>query len=65
MFDSSPHIKTIDIELAHSLSILHDLGSYTVVRALVRLHGTPLGSVDLPVISGQVAVDALSLAIQE
>jgi len=56
--------KTLDIELAQQLPTLTGLGDYTLIRALVWLQGVPLGSINLPIVDGQVASDALAQAIE-
>ena len=58
-------IKIVDIELSQRVPDFDDLDNYTAVKALVRLHGVPLGYVQTPVISGKCASQALSKAILE
>lgn len=45
-------IKIIDLELSHPPVDLSNLGEYTLVQALVRLHGAPLGLIQVPVVDG-------------
>lgn len=42
--------KLIDIELSHPPKNIEGLDGYTTLKALVRLHGTPIGCVEIPVI---------------
>jgi glycosyltransferase involved in cell wall biosynthesis len=58
-------IKIVDIELSQSLLDLVDLDSYGGVRALVRLHGTPLGVVDLPAPGDRLSAAEVHRAIFE
>ncbi len=52
-------IKVLDVELGRPLEPLRDLEGYEALRALVRLHGTPLGHVEVPLPPGKqyAAVD--------
>lgn len=58
-------IKVLDLELAEPQTDLHGLERYAALRALVRWHGLPLGSVELPVRGGHVTAAALRQAIAE
>ncbi len=58
-------IKVIDIEMSRPLVTLEGLDSYRAVKGLVRLHGKPIGSVDVPVIQGRCRAAALGKAILE
>jgi GT2 family glycosyltransferase len=44
--------KLIAVELSHSPDSVEGLGGYTTLKALVRLHGTPIGYVEMPVVGG-------------
>ena len=56
-------IKIVDIELAEPIRPCEGLHGYGAVEALVRLHGTPIGSVRLPLREGRCAEADLSEAI--
>jgi GT2 family glycosyltransferase len=56
-------IKVIDIELGDRLSPLTGLQPYTAVHALVRLHGTPLELVRVPVKGGVCSATTIRRAI--
>jgi len=58
-------IKVLDFELTAPQTDLCDLERYGAVRALVRWHGLPLGSIAVPVHDGRVTVAALRQAIAE
>jgi GT2 family glycosyltransferase len=53
----------MDIELSRPLTTIEGLDGYETVQGLVRLHGTPLGYVQLPLSRGRCAAAALSKAI--
>jgi GT2 family glycosyltransferase len=53
-------IKVIDIELSRSFNDIDDLAGYSSVRGLVRLHRTPLGYVDIPVMDGKCRAQDVS-----
>jgi len=46
-------IKVIDIELSHPLKTIEGLDGYTVLKGLIRLHGSPLGYIRMPVVGGK------------
>ena len=46
-------IKVMDIELSGPLTDIEGLDDYGALKALVRLHGTPLGYVTLPLSGGR------------
>ena len=56
-------VRLVDLELTASLPRLDSLDGYGSVRALVRLHGVPLGCVSVPVRSGHVPARTLADAI--
>ena len=45
--------KLVNLELAEPLVTLNGLEKYHMVCGLVRLHGIPLGEIELPVVNGQ------------
>jgi len=47
-------IKVVDVELSQTLVAIADLVGYSTVRALVRLRGVPLGTINVPVRNGRV-----------
>jgi glycosyltransferase involved in cell wall biosynthesis len=55
--------KVLDIELSHPLPDIEGLDGYGTLRALVRLHGIPLGYVILPLADGCCPARALRKAI--
>ncbi len=54
--------KVVDLYLDRHVPDLDGLAGYGVVRALVRLGGTPLGYVDVPVVGGRCTADRLRAA---
>ena len=56
-------IKVMDIELSGPLSDIEGLADYGMLKALVRLHGTPLGYVTVPLSGGRCTAAALGKAI--
>ncbi|MBE9100502.1 glycosyltransferase [Vacuolonema iberomarrocanum] len=58
-------IKVIEIELSQSIPDVDKLEDYIAVKALVRLHGVPLGYVQAPVTLGQCSSQTLSNIILE
>jgi O-antigen biosynthesis protein len=60
---SEYRIKVVDVELDHPLPTLEGLDGYRRLRALVRLHGSPLGYVDLPIARGRCSAASLEQAI--
>ena len=58
-----PPIYVTDLELGSALRPLVCAPRYTAVRALVRLHGEPLGHVPLPLTNGTVSVEEQAHAI--
>jgi hypothetical protein len=47
-------IKVVDIELSIPVSTIVDLQRYKGLQALVRLHGTPVGFINVPISGGQL-----------
>jgi GT2 family glycosyltransferase len=63
MPDAFRPVRLVDVELTAPLPALGALDGYGSVRALVRLHGVPLGSVTVPLHDGRLAARALEDAI--
>jgi GT2 family glycosyltransferase len=58
-------MKLVDIELSSPPTSIEGLDGYVILKALVRLHGTPIGYVQVPVIGGCCTATALRKAILE
>lgn len=58
-------MKLVDIELSCLRTTIEDLDGYLALKALVRLHGTPIGYVQMPVIGGRCTATAIRKAIME
>ncbi|MFV9503312.1 MAG: glycosyltransferase [Oscillochloridaceae bacterium umkhey_bin13] len=58
-------IKIVDLELSQPLTDLVGLDGYGSARMLVRLHTTPIGQVELPVVAGRIAATELHRVISE
>lgn len=56
-------IKVIDIELSRPLMTIEGMDGYELLQALVRLHGTPIGYVKMPITNGICTAAAISKAI--
>lgn len=56
-------IKVLDFEVSQPLETICDLERYTSVKGLVRLHGTPLGYIQLGITNGCCEAAAISQAI--
>jgi GT2 family glycosyltransferase len=56
-------MKLVDIELSCPPTDVEGLDGYVVLQGLVRLHGTPIGYVQVPVIGGCCTATALRKAI--
>lgn len=56
-------IKMVEIELSRPIQTFENLAGYAFLKALVRLHGTPLGYVQLGVTNNRCPAAALSQAI--
>lgn len=61
----SHKIKVIDIELSQGIATIEYLENYRKLQALVRLFGTPIGYVKVPVRGGMVTGQTLSQIILE
>ncbi|GAN33091.1 MAG: glycosyltransferase [Candidatus Brocadia sp. AMX2] len=57
-------IKVTDIELSRPLADIEGMDGYGSLQALVRLHGTPIGYIKIPVSDGKCTVAAISKSIQ-
>ncbi|MCF6158852.1 MAG: glycosyltransferase [wastewater metagenome] len=53
-------IKVIDIELSQPLKNIDCMYGYEFIQALVRFHGTPIGSVKIPVADGYCSTSLLN-----
>jgi len=58
-------IKVIDIELSRPLVKIENLDGFMGLQALVRLHGRPIGYINVPVTAGEVSAQTLSHIILE
>jgi GT2 family glycosyltransferase len=56
-------IKVVDVELSQPLVTIDSLQGYSGAQILVRLHGSPLGYVQLPITDNQCTAEALGQAI--
>jgi glycosyltransferase involved in cell wall biosynthesis len=58
-------IKVIDIELSEPLPTITGLDGYLGLQGLIRLHGTPIGYIHIPITAGRVEAGILSKEILE
>ena len=58
-------IKVLDVELSRPLEDITALDGYQALQALVRLHGTPIGYVTVPLLDGHCSGTALRHAISK
>ena len=58
-------IKVIDVELSEPLGTIDGLEHYRGIQVLVRLHGTPLGWLRLPVWNGRCSREELAHRVVE
>jgi len=56
-------IKVVDIELNGPLHDITGLEGYRAVKAIVRVQGTPIGFLDLPVVNEGCAATAIQQAL--
>ena len=56
-------INVLVVELSQGVPTVEGLHAYATLKALVRLHGEPLGWVELPLVNGHCRAAALSKAI--
>jgi len=56
-------IKVIDIDLSQPIENISGLPDYSAIYVLVRLHGTPLGSIHLPLTAGQCSASIINATI--
>lgn len=59
----SSRIKLLDIELSQPIETITDLDGYQALQGLVRLHGTPLGIIHVPVTNGCCLASVISQAV--
>ncbi|MGD8852853.1 MAG: glycosyltransferase family A protein [Gammaproteobacteria bacterium] len=57
-------VKVVDVELGGPLTDITGLERYGAVQGLVRLHGRPIGYVQLPLLKGRCSATALNDAIR-
>jgi GT2 family glycosyltransferase len=57
--------KLVDIELSCPPTDIEGLDGYMALKVLVRLHGTPIGYVELPVIGGRCVAATIRKAVLE
>ena len=55
--------KLVDVELSCPPTDIEGLDGYVALEALVRLHGTPIGYVQMPVIGGRCTAAAIRKTI--
>lgn len=58
-------IKVIDIEISQPIKTIQGLDHYIAVKGLVRLHGVPLGYVQVEIVNGCCQAKTMSRAILE
>ncbi|MCF6158758.1 MAG: glycosyltransferase [wastewater metagenome] len=58
-------VKIMDIELSHKLVTIAGIDGYKSLQAIIRLHGTPVGYITVPVINGCCTALSLSKVIAE
>lgn len=58
-------VKVIDVELSRPLSDIENLSGYQMLKALVRLYGSPLGYVEIPLKNDRCTATTLGQAIFE
>lgn len=56
-------IKVSDIELSQPMPSIRDLVAYRSLKGLVRLHGAPLGFIDIPIDSDQCSAQTIGEAV--
>jgi O-antigen biosynthesis protein len=56
-------IKVLDLELSQPLPTLTGLAGYMGFKGIVRLHGVPLGYVELPIVNGGCSAASLGKAV--
>ena len=47
------YIKVLDVELSRSLETIDGLAGYAALRGVLRLQGTPIGYIHVPIIDGK------------
>ena len=58
---SHPRVKVVSVELSRPIEPIEGLEGYQAAQALVRLHGQPLGYVQLPLVDGACSASTLIL----
>lgn len=58
-------VKVIDVELSRPLYDIENLSGYQMLKALVRLYGSPLGYIEIPLRNGRCTAATLGQAIFE
>ncbi len=58
-------IKIVDIELSRPLADIEGVDGYGSLQALVRLHGTPIGYIKIPITDGICTAAAISRSVQK
>lgn len=56
-------IKVAVIDLDRPLLPVEDLDGYATLKVLVRVHGVPLGSIDVPVVDGRCSAERIRASI--
>lgn len=56
-------IKVTDIELSHPLKDIKGLEGYLKLQGLVRLHGVPIGYIQVPITNGYCSAEKMKKAI--
>ncbi|GFE71018.1 glycosyltransferase [Chroococcus sp. FPU101] len=56
-------IKVTDIELSHPLKDIEELEGYMRLQGLVRLHGVPIGYIQVPITNGYCRAEKIAKAI--
>jgi O-antigen biosynthesis protein len=56
-------IKVLDLELSQPLPTLTGLAGYMGFKGIVRLHGVPLGYIDVPIVNGGCSAASLGKAV--
>jgi GT2 family glycosyltransferase len=55
-------VKVLDIELSHPPEDIEGLDGFVTLKGLIRLHGTPIGYAETPVVNGRCAAAAIRKA---
>lgn len=57
--------RLVDIELSRPPEAVEGLDGYVTLKALIRLHGSPIGSIEIPVDDGRCSAAVIRRAILE